>query len=126
MGKLVRERHCPEEWIVGLKKGPGPGQRQAWSPRLLPLTTCTLGLRYSGNSPSSACTRQLNPASCYRENALIEAQERSFCLLLQPAPQASICKLISVRTRRQGPGIRPFAQEDPRGQQGLHAKQGVG
>lgn len=39
------------------------------------------------------------------ENAPIEAPERSFCLLLQEAPAASICKLISVHVRGFGPGI---------------------
>lgn len=34
-------------------------------PARLPLTTCALGLRYSGNSPRSDGTRQLNPAPCY-------------------------------------------------------------
>lgn len=83
----------------------------AWLP--LPTCACALGLRYSGNSPRSDGTKQLNPAPCYGENALIEAPEQSFCLLLQEAPPASICKLISVRAPGEGPRI-PAAALGPR------------
>lgn len=50
---------APEKGLRVLEGGGEP-----WSPRPLPLPTCALGFRYSGNWPRSDGSRQLNPAPC--------------------------------------------------------------